>query len=228
MSSRDAILAKVRAGVAAGGEVPPGHAAERANSVGQRLAAESRNLIPARAQNKTVDERVAILRHWVELAGGDVVEIADRTGLAGAVAAYLTAHKAPLTVRIGSDPYLEGVAWGGAANLHVDFGASAPHDTASVTRALAAVAETGTVVVASGPGNPVTLSFLPETNIVVVRRGDVVGPLEDAIAMVRATGAGLPRTLNMISGPSRSADIGGVPVLGAHGPKRMCVVVVDE
>jgi L-lactate dehydrogenase complex protein LldG len=62
-----------------------------------------------------------------------------------------------------------------------------------------------------------------------VARNDVVGPLEDALVKVRArpeAAAGMPRTLNLISGPSRSADIGGVPVLGAHGPRRLCVIVV--
>ena len=84
------------------------------------------------------------------------------------------------------------------------------------------------MMVPSGPGNPVTLSFLPATNIIVVERADIVGPYEDAWAKVRATYGvdRLPRTLNLISGPSRSADIGGIPVLGAHGPMRLCVIIV--
>ena len=73
-----------------------------------------------------------------------------------------------------------------------------------------------------------TLNFLPETHIVVVEEEDIVGPYEDALAKIGARfGKGqMPRTVNMISGPSRSADIGGRLVIGAHGPRRLCVVIV--
>jgi L-lactate dehydrogenase complex protein LldG len=226
MNSRDAILAKIRAGVAAGVIVPPGHEAARATTVRERLAAHASNLMPGRAQGKTETERVAIFRHWLELAGGDLVEAAGESDVPATVAAYLGSCNQPARIRIGTDPVLSALAWHSEPGLVVTHGRAAAGDSASVTRALAAVAETGTVIVASGPANPVTLSFLPETNIVVVARADVVGPLEDAIAKVRAAGYGLPRTLNMISGPSRSADIGGIPVLGAHGPRRFCVIVV--
>ena len=216
----------MRAGVAAGAIVPPGHEAERVATVRTRLETHGRNLIPARAQGKTPDELVGVLRHWLELAGGHLIEVANGRDVPAAVAGYLREHKAAVSIRIGADPLLVALPWASVSGLSISHGAAEASDTASVTRALAAVAETGTVVVASGPANPVTLSFLPETNIVVVARGDVVGPLEDAIERVRSLGEGLPRTLNMISGPSRSADIGGIPVLGAHGPRRLCVIVV--
>ena len=229
-TARDAIMSKVRVNVRDGAVVPPGHDAERAETVRARLAACARNLVPARATDKPVDELVPILGHWLTLAGGDLIEVAAFGDVPAAVAGYLRRHGAPLRVRHGADGMLAGIPWTSEEQLVVEHGHAGPSDTASVTRALAAVAETGTVVVASGPANPVTLSFLPEINIVIVNRGDVVGPLEDAVARVREVvkplGSGLPRTLNLISGPSRSADIGGIPVLGAHGPKRLAVIVV--
>jgi L-lactate dehydrogenase complex protein LldG len=111
-----------------------------------------------------------------------------------------------------------------------DAGAADPGDEASLSHAAAGVAETGTLVLASGPDNPVTLSFLPETHIVVVEAKDIVGGYEDAWAIVRERfGEGqMPRTVNMISGPSRTGDIGGRLVLGAHGPRRQCVIVVKS
>jgi L-lactate dehydrogenase complex protein LldG len=38
----------------------------------------------------------------------------------------------------------------------------------------------------------------------------------------------MPRSLNLISGPSRTGDIGGRIVLGAHGPRRLCIVIVGS
>ena len=221
MTSRDAILGKVRAGLGA----KPGEEARRRALVDEHLREHARNLIPARAAGKSADELVAILRKWLEAASGEVVEVAAETEVPVAIARYLRGHNLPARVRIGDDPMLAGLPWASEAGLSVGRGRAEATDTASVTHALAAVAESGTVVVPSGPANPVTLSFLPEANIAIVRRADVVGPLEDALARARGLGA-MPRTLNMISGPSRSADIGGTPVLGAHGPRRLCVMVV--
>jgi L-lactate dehydrogenase complex protein LldG len=99
----------------------------------------------------------------------------------------------------------------------------------SVTPAVAGVAETGTLVLQSSARTPVSLHFLPETHIVVLRRGEILGTYEEALAKVtRSADGSLPRTVNFVTGPSRSADIGKVLLMGAHGPKRLHVVVVGE
>jgi L-lactate dehydrogenase complex protein LldG len=76
----------------------------------------------------------------------------------------------------------------------------------------------------------VTLNFLPENQIVVIRARDIAGPYEDAFDRVRQLyGKGtMPRTVNMISGPSRTGDIGGRLVMGAHGPRQLCVIIVGD
>jgi L-lactate dehydrogenase complex protein LldG len=97
-----------------------------------------------------------------------------------------------------------------------------------LSHAVAGIAETGTLMLASGPENPVTITFLPETSIVVLRASDLVGPYEPAFDRIRERyGRGImPRTLNFVSGASRTADVGGRLVMGAHGPRRFCVVIV--
>ena len=222
-AGRDAILAKVRVGLGADASVPGRRAA-----VERRLAEQARHLIPARVAGKGTDELVAILRRWLEAAAGELIEAPGEQDVPRLIADYLRGHNLTARIRAGDDPYLAGLPWPTQPALELAHGRATPDDPVGLTHALAAVAETGTLVVPSGAANPVTLSFLPETNIVIVRRGDVVGPLEDAWARARAANpsGGLPRTVNLISGPSRSADIGGVPVLGAHGPRRLCVIVV--
>jgi L-lactate dehydrogenase complex protein LldG len=234
MSSRDRILSKVRAGVASGSPVVnEGTEAERRATVAARLAGHVRHLVPERVAGKSAVELAAVLQRWIEMAGGELTAVASPAELPAAIAGYLRRHNLPQRVRIGADARLTGLAWASEPQLDVVSGPAERSDMTGVTHALAAVAETGTLVVTSGADNPVTLSFLPENNIVVVQRGDIVGPLEDAMARLREAGSGagsatgaMPRTLNLISGPSRSADIGGIPVLGAHGPKRLCVMVV--
>jgi L-lactate dehydrogenase complex protein LldG len=68
---------------------------------------------------------------------------------------------------------------------------------------------------------------VPDTHVVVGRASTIVGAYEQACALVAAEGTvRLPRTLNLISGPSRTGDIGGRIVMGAHGPRRLAVILV--
>ena len=83
---------------------------------------------------------------------------------------------------------------------------------------------------ASGADSPTTLNFLPETEIVLLPAEGVVGGMEEAWARLRNRlgKAGLPRTVNFITGPSRSADIGQKLQMGAHGPRRLHILVVGD
>jgi L-lactate dehydrogenase complex protein LldG len=89
------------------------------------------------------------------------------------------------------------------------------------------VAETGTLVLASSAANPASLAFLPEFHLVAVPRDGIVASFEDAFARLRARAGPdrFPRAVNLVSGPSRTGDIGGRIVKGAHGPRRLAVLV---
>ena len=91
------------------------------------------------------------------------------------------------------------------------------------------MAETGTLALASGPAAPTTLNLLPDTHIVVLPSSAVVGALEEVWTQLRARfGEGaMPRTVNFITGPSRSADIEQKLQMGAHGPRRLHILLVD-
>jgi L-lactate dehydrogenase complex protein LldG len=91
-----------------------------------------------------------------------------------------------------------------------------------------AAAETGTLLLVSGADNPTTLNFLPEAHTVLIAASDIVGSYEEAFDRLRAIhGEGyLPRTVNLISGPSRTADIEQTIVRGAHGPSRLHVLIL--
>ena len=98
-----------------------------------------------------------------------------------------------------------------------------------VVPAFAGVAETGTLVTLSAAETPSTLNFLPDTAIAILRRSDIVGTYEDAFDRARARhGKDLPRTVNLITGPSRTGDIEQQIQIGVHGPRRLHLVLVDE
>lgn len=223
MSGRDTILGKVRGALGA----TPGDG--RAEAVSARLGARARNLVPERAK-KPREELARQLRHYLEGQSATVIEVASRNEIPAAVSSYLRGANLPQRLRSGADPYLAALPWSVAPQLEREPGRAAPDDEVGLTHAVAAVSETGTLVLASGADNPVTLAFLPETHIVVVEASAIVGAYEDAWSLVRERYGPhtLPRTVNMVSGPSRTGDIGGQLVMGAHGPRRLCVILVQE
>jgi L-lactate dehydrogenase complex protein LldG len=173
---------------------------------------------------------VKLFVEMVEAASGSAEMLASASEVPAAVAALLRRHNLPMQVRRGDDPRLAAMPWDTQRQLEVTTGASDGRQLASVSHAFGGVAETGTLVMTSGADNPTTLNFLPDTHVVVVNAKDVAGDYETVWARVRdAFGVeALPRTINLITGPSRSADIAQILILGAHGPRRLHVLVVGE
>ncbi len=162
-----------------------------------------------------------------EKAAASVERLADGSAIPEAVARFLRDHNLPAAVRMGDDPRLKSLAWE-RTQVAATFGGTHGNDMVGLSHAYGAVTETGTLVLVSGADNPTTLNFLPETHIVVLSAEDVAGDYEAIWSRLRATyGRGaMPRTVNLISGPSRSADIEQVILLGAHGPRRLHIIVV--
>lgn len=222
--AREQVFARIRNGLS----VHPDDSARR-NAVTARLKGSKPHLIPDRV-TKPGANLPALLRVFLEGQSATVVSVATPNDVPSAVANFLRASNLPQRVRVGADPFLADLDWSKEPALERQRGHAKAHDEVGLSHATIAVAETGTLVLASGAGNPVTLNFLPETHIVVLTAKDIVGPYETAFERIRdAYGrGGMPRTLNLISGPSRTGDIGGRLVMGAHGPRRMCVIVVDS
>jgi L-lactate dehydrogenase complex protein LldG len=133
-----------------------------------------------------------------------------------------TVPDAPPRLRVAAA--LAHIAW--PAALQVEHGAAVRSDVTSVTPCHAAVAESGGIVTFSGPATPSSLNFVPDNHVVLVLASQVLPHFEDVWALWRATGQALPRTVNVISGPSRTADIEQTIQLGAHGPRRLHVLLV--
>ena len=224
MTARDLILATVRRSLGVTGTEAP-----RRLDVASRLAGHPAGVVPARGQLPPA-ERLDLFARMVEAAAGTVERAAELADIPAAVAAFLRGHNLPLAVRHGDDPLLAAVPWGRAGTLEIRRGASDGSDLAAVSRAFGAVAETGTLVLTSGADNPTTLNFLPDVHVVIVDAADVASDFETAMARLRQRyGVGImARTVNMITGPSRSADIEQTLILGAHGPRKLHVIVVGD
>jgi L-lactate dehydrogenase complex protein LldG len=199
----------------------------RLAAVTRRLERHPRNTVPSRAALGG-EERVALFTDMLTQQDADVRRVATPQEAVGAIASYLGTCNLPPRLRMGADPVLAELPWREAWDIEREFGPAQPGDQASLSRAAVAAAETGTLFLVSGADNPTTLNFLPEAHTVLIAASDIVGSYEEAFDRLRAIhGEGyLPRTVNLISGPSRTADIEQTIVRGAHGPSRLHVLIL--
>jgi L-lactate dehydrogenase complex protein LldG len=194
-----------------------------------RLRAPPRGPIPDRSR-LSHDEQVTLFEAMATEQSATVVRVPASADVPGAIADYLKSGNLPPQIRMAPDAQLEALPWESQPLLEVTRGRAEASDPVSLTGAFAGIAETGTLMLTSGPEGPTTLNFLPDTHIVMLRAWQILGPYEDAWDRVRDTyGRGiLPRTVNFISGPSRTADIEQTIQLGAHGPRRLHIVIVED
>ncbi len=218
--SRDAVLGKLRRSVRRDGDASAAGAA-----VAARLERHPRSTIPARSK---LDHRgqLDLFVAQAKAVDATVARVPDGAAVPAAVADYLKGGNLPARIRMAPDPALEAYPWDSTPALEIEHGRALPEDVVTLTGAFAAVAETGSLMLISGPESPTTLNFLPDAHIVVLRAEAVVGAYEDGWDRLRATGR-MPRNVNFVTGPSRTADIEQTLQLGAHGPRRLHIVLVD-
>ncbi|QLH41191.1 MAG: lactate utilization protein [Defluviicoccus sp.] len=223
MNSRDQVLGAVR-GALGRREVPEPTVA----ALQCRLAQPSVNIMPARGR-LPLAERIELFMGEVERVSATTVRLSALSEVPAAVMAYLRQANLPAAIRASTNELLETVPWSQEPLLQVGYGCAEAEDQVAVTSAFAGVAETGTLMMVSDARNPVTLNFLPEHHIAILPVTRILGTYEEAWQRLRGVlGNGqMPRAINWITGPSRTADIEQTMLLGAHGPKQLHILLVD-
>lgn len=221
-AARDAILARVKKTL--------GKAGERADA-----STAARHYMGARAQGPRPAMPSDLVGKFLQRASdmqSTVEPLAARAEIPAAVARYLDALVLPPA--LAAQQSRAGVCWPefadldwAAAGLAIEPHPTQGHDRLGVTGTFCAIAETGTLVVLSGADTPTATVLLPDTHIAIVRRERIVSGMEEAFDLVRRERGAMPRAMNMISGPSRTGDIEQTIQLGAHGPFRVHILVID-
>lgn len=219
MAARDEILGRIRTGLHRGADAAVAAQAEMLSALSTRdhgpkpaMECDARGLLN-RFQRKS------------EALSTTVRRVARESEAPTAAADYLAAMDVPQAAVIW--PALQDLDWAGAG---VEIEARGAHDAdlVGITGCFCAVAETGTLLLCSSAQTPATVSLLPETHIAIVRASRILPYMEDAFDLARRELGRLPRALNFISGPSRTGDIEQTIVLGAHGPYRVHVIVIED
>ena len=220
--ARTAVLSRVREAL--------GRTPEEAARARERVAAwageRHPGLVPARGQ-LTAEDRIGLFIEYARAVETEVERVAGPLAIPAVVSRYLRRQNLPQKLVMAPEPALDAADWASQPLLRIRRGTADAGDPAGLTLATAGVAETGTLLLASSADRPTLLAFLPETCIVVLGTDRIMGSYEQAIALhLEETGA-LPRSLSFVTGPSRTGDIAQKLELGAHGPRRLFVVLVD-
>lgn len=219
MSSREDILGRVRAAL----HRNAGNAAVAREEI--VVALGNRREGPKPALDATPKALLERFRLKSEAQASTVDVVAQEADVPAAVARYLGAMKLPKAAVAW--PSLAALDWAGAG-LAVEGRGARDADLVGITGCFCAVAETGTLMMCSSPDTPAAVSLLPETHIAIVRAPRILPCMEDAWNLARQELGNLPRAVNFISGPSRTGDIEQTIVLGAHGPYRVHLVIVED
>ncbi|HXV10342.1 MAG TPA: lactate utilization protein C [Burkholderiales bacterium] len=216
MSARENILTRIRARQAKGSATDS--AAREA--VRAHIAAHPQNPRPAVSWDPVARFRSEALK-----LASTVDEVESMAAVPACIAAYLDAQQLPR----------EAVCWDAlclldwrAAGIGIARRPARASDLIGITGSFCAIAETGTLMMLSGPQTPSAASLLPETHVAIVEKNRIVPGMEEAWQLMRIELGQAPRAVNFISGPSRTADIEQTVTLGAHGPYRVHIVLVGE
>ncbi len=198
MSGREDILASIRA----------------------RRLAQAPAPAPYRAPAADADLPAAFAKR-LSAQFADVRMLGSMADVPGAIADVLRGRNMAARIHVAPDSELAALD---LPNVEVRRDPPGAFD-AAVTRAPFAIAATGTLVYASGKGAPASWHFRPVLEIAILRACDIAAEFEDVLAHFPN---GLPATMNLVSGPSRTGDIEQTMELGAHGPKALAVLIVKD
>jgi len=220
VSDREAVINGIRKALGRGALTDT-----QAAPLDARLTTPTPNRLPGASRG----DRTTLLRRFVEKVRRVDATLAAVTDMAGLPQAVAERFPDLATARIAPHPDLESLDWQ-VAGLAATFGPARDEDQLGVSRARAGIAESGTLVLCSGATSPTSLNFLPDHHVIVVHADEIVGAYETVWAQLRDQDGGekgfMPRTVNWITGPSRTADIEQTLYLGIHGPRQLHVLLV--
>lgn len=224
--AREEILGKLRRSLGRGPLT-----GERAAKLEARIGNHPAGIIPRRSEGLDRAGLTTLFEQEGTAIATTMERVKSLADVPRAVADYLTRFNLPAEFAATPDPIIDKVPWSERPLLKIKRGKPSPTDAVGMSVGFTAIAETGTLMMVSGPDNPSTMNFLPDDHIVILPASRIVGPMEAAWRRLRdrqGNNGTMPRTVNFITGPSRTGDIEQKLEMGAHGPRRQHILIVED
>jgi len=188
--------------------------------------AQAANEIPARATGNRVNTLLQDFIRGLEKVSASHVTARTEQQISEAVEQYLQQQDAGRQLLVTAAITDAGLLANSALKLH-----PAPtrgDEKNLLTLAYAGIAETGSLVMLSGAATPMSSNFLPDHFICLLKTRDILSSMEALWSRMDDEQRAMPRAVNIITGPSRTADVEQIIQLGAHGPRRVHVILWDQ
>lgn len=184
---------------------------------------ERLKLRPRGPLTSVAEDLEAVLVERLQEAACTVAFADSEAGIIAEIMQWLQQQGTDLKLVCSASTLLDSISW--PASVDVRDPANGMDHNTTVTEAFCAITETGSLVKLSSQESPTAINFLPDNFICLLQRQRIVRHIEDAWDLLRKEQAGMPRAVNIITGPSRTADVEQTIQLGAHGPRRMHVII---
>jgi L-lactate utilization protein LutC len=184
----------------------------------ERLAQRPMGPQPERSQG-SVDDLLARFQAEAKRVTAEIISVGPVSEIPDAIAKFAAERGISGPWRI--TPGLRDLPWDQSGH-NVLFSPADLTVSLGVSRAIAGIAETGTILMTSGADDSMLLAFVAEIHVITLARSAIVGSLEQAWAKLSTP---VPRSAVFATGPSRTADIEMTPEFGAHGPKVQVIIL---
>lgn len=189
------------------------------NELAKRFALHPRGILPHLTEDPVT--------YFIQQAKKSLAEVERIHSSAEIPPFLLTLLPRPISLRIASNKELDFIPWENFSEITLQKGPALSSDKIALTSSLCGIAETGTLVLTSSKESPTTLNFLPEIQVVLLSEENIVAHYEDAWDKIREKTIH-SRTINFITGPSRTGDIEQTMQIGVHGPKKVYILLYVE
>jgi len=172
-----------------------------------------------------IEDRVAAFIRGLEKVFATYSIVSSKTEVKQEVEKYLQRQDATGSLVVTGSVRKSGLLEGSTFNL-VDA-PTRGKEASAIAIAYAGIAETGSLVFLSGADSPVTTNFLPDNFICILRQTELLNDMESLWSRMQQEQRAMPRAINIVTGPSRTADVEQTIQFGAHGPRRVHVIILD-
>jgi L-lactate dehydrogenase complex protein LldG len=209
-TAREAILNRIRAGLTQPAPLP----------------ARPDFMAPVHPPLVTDDVVLAFAQSF-QRVGGEFYYCESRAQLAAQLAAFR--ERQQLGRPFVWEPAVQEILTAAGIDFQADEADFLAHADWGLTSCEALVARTGSVLVSAGPASGRRLSVYPDQHVVLARPSQVMAEIGDALRLMQQRyGTALPSMISLTTGPSRTADIEKTLVLGAHGPRRISLFLLED
>ncbi len=143
---------------------------------------------------------------------------------------YAEKYNTNKTLVTNLDPFLNSdePPWDWPNALSLSTPPATGNEAIGLSYASTAIAETGSLVLSASKQNPTTVNFLTDHHIIILNEQDIVPNIESMWKRLSLSAGNMPRAINIITGPSRTADIEQTIQLGAHGPRSLHLLLLTQ